>query len=271
MIRLNKLNINIKHVVFVCMSVSYILVNLFNQEVTMKPIIGITSRNEIVDGTARNMINYTYIRAVEKSGALPVVIPNLKDTVDAGDMLKRIDGIIFTGGEDLSPLLYGEEPIKDTVDISYKRDSFEMALFKGAYKKQIPILGICRGLQLINVSLGGTLYQDIPSQIKGAHGHRSSYDIEGGYHSIYTYKDTILFDIFGEEKLVVNSQHHQSIRELGLGLKVNAKSPDGVIEGIESTTLENFVMGVQFHPEAMAWRDEKFLDIFFYFTKRCIK
>ncbi|OLS03749.1 gamma-glutamyl-gamma-aminobutyrate hydrolase family protein [Tissierella creatinophila] len=237
----------------------------------MKPIIGLTSQSEEIKGTKLNKLKYTYINAVEAAGAIPIVLPNLKDIEDMESILERVDGVIFTGGEDISPLLFDEEPMRDTIDISYERDRMEMALFKAAYKKGTPILGICRGLQLINVSLGGTLYQDIPSQIENSHGHMSSYDIKGGYHSISIFKNTLLFDIFKEEKIFVNSQHHQSIKDLAKGLKINSIASDGVIEGIELENHENFLLGVQFHPECMAFSDEKFLKIFSYFIKNCSK
>lgn len=237
----------------------------------MRPVIGLTSQSEEIKGTRLNKLKYTYIDAIEAAGAIPIVLPNLKKIEDVDQILKRVDGLFFTGGEDISPLLYDEEPRKSTIDISYERDRMEMALFKAAYKKELPILGICRGLQMINISLGGSLYQDIPSQVEDSHGHLSTYDIKGGYHRIEVFEDTLLFDIFKEKKLAVNSQHHQCIKDLGLGLKINSRSSDGVIEGIESILDKSFLLGVQFHPEAIVFRDEKFLKIFSYFVKRCSK
>lgn len=235
----------------------------------MKALIGLTSGDKTIGDISLNSLNYTYIEAVEKSGGIPIVIPNLNNTDSIGRILERIDGIIFTGGEDISPLLFNEEPTRQTTQISYKRDKMEMELFKLAYEKRIPILGICRGIQLINVALGGDLYQDINTQIDNSHGHMSSYDIGGGYHSLKIYKDTHLFNVFKEEKIVVNSQHHQSVRSLGRDLRVNSISPDGVIEGIESSQDKNFLLGVQFHPEAMVSREEDYLKIFHYFIKNC--
>lgn len=237
----------------------------------MKPVIGLTSQSEEIKGTKLNKLKYTYINALEAAGAIPIVLPNLKYVEDVEVILGRVDGILFTGGEDISPLLFGEQPKRETIDISYERDRMEMELFRTAYKKGTPILGICRGLQLINVSLGGTLYQDIPSQVENSHGHLSSYDVKGGYHSISILKDTRLSDIFEEEKIFVNSQHHQSIKDLADGLKINSIASDGVVEGIELRSSERFLLGVQFHPECMAFSDEKFLKIFSYFTKKCSK
>ena len=237
----------------------------------MKALIGLTSGDETSKGTILNKLNYTYIKAIESSGGVPIIIPNLNNMENIEKILEGLDGLVFTGGEDISPLLFKEEPIRETRNIAYRRDRMEMELFKAAYKKRIPILGICRGIQVINVALGGDLYQDIPSQIEGSHGHMSSYDIEGGYHSLTILKKTKLFHIFKEEKIIVNSQHHQSVKNLGKDLKINSIAPDGVIEGIESTTDKNFLLGLQFHPEAMSFRDENFLNIFSYFIDNCYK
>ncbi len=235
----------------------------------MKPIIGLTSQFEYSVSRKFNKLNYTYIDAVVKGGGVPIIIPILKNLDDLDKYLDSVDGIIFTGGEDISPLLFGEDPTKEVDTICYDRDKIELELFKRAYNRGMPILGICRGLQLINVALGGTLYQDINSQLPNSLGHISTYNIEGGYHSIDIINDTILYDILGKEKINVNSQHHQSVKELGKNLRVNALSSDGVIEGIETTT-GNFVLGVQFHPEAMIEEAKEFINIFEYFILYCL-
>ena len=235
----------------------------------MKPIIGLTSQFEYSVSRKFNKLNYTYIDAVVKGGGVPIILPILKNLDDLDKYLDSIDGIIFTGGEDISPLLFGENPIKEVDTICYDRDKIELELFKRAYNRGMPILGICRGLQLINVALGGTLYQDINRQLPNSLGHISTYNIEGGYHSIDIIDDTILYDILGKEKINVNSQHHQSVKELGKNLRVNALSSDGIIEGIETTT-GNFVLGVQFHPEAMIEETKEFINIFEYFILYCL-
>ena len=235
----------------------------------MKPIIGLTSQFEYSVSRKFNKLNYTYIDAVVKGGGVPIILPILKNLDDLDKYLDSVDGIIFTGGEDISPLLFGEDPTKEVDTICYDRDKIELELFKRAYSRGMPILGICRGLQLINVALGGTLYQDINSQLPNSLGHISTYSIEGGYHSIDIINDTILYDILGKEKINVNSQHHQSVKELGKNLRVNALSSDGVIEGIETTT-GNFVLGVQFHPEAMIEETKEFINIFEYFILYCL-
>lgn len=234
----------------------------------MKPIIGLTSQYEYGVGRNFNKINYTYIDAIVKAGGVPIILPILNNIDILELYIDSIDGLILTGGEDVSPLLFGEEPIKEVKDICYDRDKMEIELFNKAYEKGIPVLGICRGLQVFNVALGGTLYQDIHVQIPNALGHVSTYNIDRGYHSINIKKDTILYEVFGKEKISVNSQHHQSVKDLGKDLRVNAISSDGVIEGVESTT-DTLVLGVQFHPEAMINAHEEFLNIFHHFIKGC--
>ncbi|MBC8590975.1 gamma-glutamyl-gamma-aminobutyrate hydrolase family protein [Wansuia hejianensis] len=234
----------------------------------MKPVIGLTSQIEYSGRIKLSKINYTYIKAISEGGGVPIIIPNLKRLEDIDKYLDMIDGLIFTGGEDVSPLLFDENPIKEVTHICYERDTMELTLFKKAYNRGIPIFGICRGIQLINIGLGGSLYQDINRQVPNSLGHVSAYRIEGGYHTIDIEEDTILYDIFNKKKICVNSQHHQSVKSLGKNLKINSTSSDGIIEGIESTN-EKFVLGVQFHPEAMIDRHEEFKGIFEHFIVKC--
>lgn len=234
----------------------------------MKALIGITSSEDFIDMNKINKVNYTYVRALEAAGALPIIIPNLNNIEDSEDIINKLDGILFTGGEDISPLLYNEEPLKETQNITYGRDKMEMELLKAAYAKKIPILGICRGLQMINTFLGGTLYQDIVSQVEDANGHLSTLDLTQGYHSVDLIKDSKFFDIIQEKSIAVNSQHHQSIKDLGRDLKINCRAKDGVIEGVETTQEDRFLLALQFHAEVMIG-DEKFLKIFNHFVDEC--
>lgn len=236
----------------------------------MKPVIGLTCQNENLVNRSINRLNYTYINAVVEGGGIPVIIPIMKKTDDIKNYLDIVDGIIFTGGEDVSPLYFGEEPLREVDAICHDRDITELELFKVAYERGIPIFGICRGLQLFNIALGGTLYQDIYKQIPNAIGHICGHNVQEGYHSINISKDSILYDIYNEEKLVVNSQHHQSLKDLGKDLKITATTSDGVIESIESTN-DKFLLAVQFHPEAMAMKYDKFINIFSYFIDKCKK
>lgn len=234
----------------------------------MKPVIGLTSS---IDSTIRRgvyKINSDLINIIEENGAIPIVLPNLETTDNISRYIEMLDGIIFTGGDDIAPQYFGEEPLSQVTEISLKRDRTELALFKEAYEKRLPIMGICRGAQVINVGLGGNLYQDIYSQVEGVHGHTCESNLEEGYHTINIEKDTMTQEIFGAEKLLVNSLHHQSIKDLGDNLIVAARSLDGIIEAVESTE-DRFILGLQFHPEVMAIKYQEFLKPFTYFLQKC--
>ncbi|NMA86497.1 MAG: gamma-glutamyl-gamma-aminobutyrate hydrolase family protein, partial [Tissierellia bacterium] len=200
----------------------------------MKPIIGISSYEENHKGQYN--LNINYVDAVLDAGGIPVIIPIIRDEEDAERYLDTIDGIIFSGGIDISPLNYDENPLKEINRISSVRDNYEMMLFKKAYKRKMPILGICRGSQLMNVALGGKLYQDINTQAPNSLGHSpSSMAGDEFFHSIKIEKDSNFYNIFGKEKIFVNSFHHQAVKELGNNLKAVAHAEDGIIEAIEAT------------------------------------
>lgn len=242
---------------------------MFSQGVIiLKPIIGLTSQYEHLVGRKMIKMNNTYVNAVVESGGVPIVLPIIKSMSDVERYLDLVDGLIFTGGGDVSPIYFGEEPIKEVDSICLSRDKMELELFIKAYDRKIPILGICRGLQVINIALGGTLYQDIPAQLPNAIGHMCSYNINQGYHTINIVEDSLFHSIFKTDKIIVNSQHHQSIRDLGRDLKVTSTTIDGVIESIESTN-DKWLLGTQFHPEVMIENDDKFMGIFNLFIGRC--
>lgn len=226
----------------------------------MKPLIGVTSYES--DRKGYHTINTNYINSVFDAGGIPVIIPIIPNEEDFEIYLSRLDGIIFSGGIDVSPLIYNENPLKEVNVISQVRDDYEMGLMKKAFEMNIPVLGVCRGHQLANVILGGTLYQDLNSQVPNVLGHAPKVEfMDEFYHSINIDKDSKLYEIMGEEKLFVNSLHHQAIKELGNNLKITAYSQDGIIEAIESTD-DRFFIGVQFHPEALARRHPQFSKLF---------
>jgi putative glutamine amidotransferase len=239
----------------------------------LKPVIGLTCQNENLVNRSINKVNYTYINAVLKAGGLPIIIPVIKDEKHVAvieEYLDKLDGIIFTGGEDVASQYFDEEPVKEVSFICHDRDITEMELFNKAYERGIPIFGICRGIQLLNIALGGDIYQDIYSQAKNVIGHSCGHNVQEGYHTIYILKDSSLYEIFKGEKLLVNSQHHQAVRKLGKDLRIIATTSDGIIEAVESTN-DKFVLGVQFHPEAMAVKYDEFLKPFTYFVNKCKK
>lgn len=226
----------------------------------MKPIIGITSYEEDLKG--HHNLNSNYVNAVSDAGGIPIIIPIIRDEKDFDAYLDILDGIIFSGGIDISPLTYNENPLKEISRISSIRDNYEFMLFKKAYERKLPILGICRGSQLMNTALGGKLYQDINAQVPNSLGH-SPKSMAGDefFHSINIEKDSNLYNILGKEKTFVNSFHHQAIKELGNNLKVVAHADDGIIEAIEATD-NRFMLGVQFHPEGLQRKHPEFLKIF---------
>ena len=186
------------------------------------------------------------------AGVIPCLIPNIEDSkITIDDIVANLDAIIFSGGVDVSPQSYGEEAIKEEWKGDKNRDDYEIKIFNSAIRQKKPILGICRGHQLINVALGGSLYQDIDLQIKGGTKHRDDKIYDKIKHKIDIVPETPLAEIFPSTKqAIVNSVHHQAIKKLGEGLKVQAiSSDDRVIESVYLNKEDNFVMGMQWHPE----------------------
>ncbi len=226
-----------------------------------KPVIGISSTWG--EGTATSA-PLTYVESVIRAGGVPVVLPITHDPEIMSRMLDGVDGIIMTGGEDIDPLKwFGEEPVPGMGQIVPDRDVFDIALIRMAIERNMPLLGICRGHQLLNVAFGGTLYQDIPSQVKGPlvkHSQRAPRNY--GTHTIDIEKGSLLNRQIGLEKVAVNSYHHQAVKDIAPGFKVTARSVDGIIEAIEKKGSDR-VSGVQFHPEGFtASNIDTFLGIF---------
>lgn len=190
-----------------------------------------------------------YYSSIIEAGGNPIIIPPYEDYNTLQNILEVVDGLLFTGGGDINPLFLDEEPILELHGINHKRDRQELLLMTMAANKQIPILGICRGIQIMNAAFGGYLYQDIHSQ-REQKCIKHDQDLERGIasHTIQINKESILHDIFNVEKLAVNSFHHQAVKEAAPGFKVSARSNDGIIEAIESTEFKSMI-GVQWHPE----------------------
>ncbi len=219
----------------------------------MKPVIGITCAYEWV--TRRFRLGGAYVEAVTRSGGLPIILPSISPG-DVDEVLDLIDGLMLSGGVDIDPYLYGEKPIPGMGKIDPNRDAFELALTRRAIERGIPILAICRGIQTLNVAAGGTLYQDILSQIPNAIKHRwhtsEGLEVPPDYptHRVKVKVGSRLHRIFGKEVLAVNSFHHQAVKDVAEGFEATAWADDGVIEAIEYTG-ECFILGVQWHPELM--------------------
>ncbi len=213
----------------------------------MRPVIGITSRYTI-DKKHYNLPD-AYTKAVQRNGGTPVILPPLFD-IDQDQLLGLVDGILFTGGPDVDPILYGEEPLPKQGGIDPLRDEVEISMAKKALKGEKPVLGICRGLQVLNVAAGGTLIQDIGSQIDKPLKHRQSAQTYYGTHHVTLDEGSRAREIFGMDKILPNSFHHQACKDPAPGFKVTGRAPDGVIEVLE---IDNpvWMMCVQWHPEHM--------------------
>ena len=212
----------------------------------MKPIIGITP---LFDEETNDFWMYKgYMDCVLEAGGIPVVLPLSSDSENIAILCEKCDGFLFTGGPDIDPHLYDIKRYDLHEEPSGMRDRFEKALFEAVIKTDKPILGICRGLQFINVMCGGTLYQDIAAEEYGNLHHRMEKPYNRVQHPVFVYPDTPLYRIVRKEQIGVNSSHHQAICELAPCLDPMALSPDGYIESFYMPGRK-FVQGYQWHPE----------------------
>lgn len=201
--------------------------------------------------------NQSYVEAILKNGGIPIIIPYSNNENVIKEQINMCSGILLPGGEDVAPLLYGEEPEKNLGKTIEYIDVFQLKCLEFAVLRNIPILGICKGCQIINVGFGGTLYQDVHS-IKDKEDvlkHSQEGDSNEGTHSVYLEENSIIRDIFKEEYIKTNSFHHQAVKKLGKDLIITAYSKDSIVECIESKKLK-FLVGVQWHPEEMFKTDE---------------
>lgn len=217
------------------------------------PVIGISSCRALAD----------YLEAVRRAGGEPRVLDAVHARPD--EIIREIRGLMLTGGSDPDPALYGEPPHPSVHDVVRERDDFEMDLARRALAADLPVLAICRGIQILNVTFGGTLVQDIPSQISGALDHRVPEPRFAIAHDVWVTRGTRLWNVMHErldqeDACPVNSRHHQAVARVADGFIVSATAPDGVIEAIERT-VPGFCVGVQWHPENF-WRTGEFRPLF---------
>ena len=228
------------------------------------PVIGLTGNFRDSDCTLAE----GYYQSILKAGGTPLIIPPYDDTDALINTLDYVDGILLTGGADINPLFLGEEPVKELHGINPRRDRQELLLTQLAADRQIPILGICRGIQTMNAAFGGPLYQDIHSQMAGVRiKHDQDLDRSYASHTVGIEKNTLLHQLFGTDTIAVNSFHHQAVKEAAPGFRVCAYAPDGVIEAIESTEYKS-MLGVQWHPECFILKgDECMMPLFQWLIK----
>jgi putative glutamine amidotransferase len=234
---------------------------LFAKDRLMRPRIGITTSNRPAEGAWQRAVslNLTYSGVIYHAGGLPVLLPNLPPDA-AEETLAGLDGLLLSGGGDLDPALWDEAPHPACAEPDAARDAFELALARTALARDLPLLGICRGVQVLAVATGGDLWQDIPSQRGGDIAHRQMQPRPEPSHDVTLLDGSLLAQILSPDEtgahraLRVNSFHHQAPRNPGTLFAIAATSPDGLIEGLCATGAR-FALGVQWHPEEMAATD----------------
>lgn len=241
----------------------------------MKPVIGILAHpsEPLMNPTnnPENKIGQNYTDSIQKAGGLPFIIP----IIDKGDLINeyvsRIDGLLVPGGIDIHPSYYHEEKKEKLGITSSIYDSFEMHFLERAEEKRIPILGICRGIQLLNVYHGGTLYQDLSYRKKNSLNHKQTDPTRWAIcHSVLFEEGSKLESLFGKS-LMVNSFHHQACKDIANNFKVTARAEDGIVEGIEDITDYPYLVGVQWHPEGFVSKNDSNMPLFVDFVEHCRK
>lgn len=237
-----------------------------------KPLIGISGsiiedKGGMFPGYKRSYVNDDYVQSILRAGGIPIILPIIEDKETIQNCIEKLDGIILSGGHDVNPLLYNEEPNVKLTQIFPERDEFDFELIKLAKEKKISILGICRGMQILNTYHGGSNYQDNSycesSYVKHWQGHTPSL----ASHTVNVSEESRFYDIFGSN-ILVNSFHHQSVKKVGTGLIATVKAKDGIVELIESDS-DLFMVGFQWHPEMMSSSNNKMQNVFVKFIESC--
>lgn len=239
----------------------------------MKPIIGVSGKlvHHPHQGSPRGcFLAEGYTNGLAEMGGIPFIIPYLEHEADVRALASRLDGLLLSGGVDITPTSFGEQPAMGLGEVCPERDWIERILFEEMQRQGKPVFGICRGMQVINVFLGGTLYQDLPSQKRGEliqHDQNAPHWFPSHYVTIEA--GTKLHQIFeGRDRIGVNTYHHQAVRELAPGLIVSALADDGIIEAYERPEGP-YLVAVQWHPELMWTKDRQFLNLFRSFVEAC--
>jgi putative glutamine amidotransferase len=230
------------------------------------PLIGVSTSVTVDRYPERAYVNAAYLDAIQQAGGVPVPLAPQLEPAGRAELLKRLHGVLLTGGGDVNPALFGESPHTTTADISAARDGLEIGLTRWAIAQGVPLLAVCRGLQVLNVALGGSLYQDIPS-VTGSLLDHSQPELQNKARSVTTHAVKVqdgsqLAGILGVLEVDVNSFHHQAINRLGRGLKAVAWAPDSIIEGVELADAAELVVGVQWHPEELVGQDRSARNLF---------
>lgn len=232
----------------------------------MKPIIGVMPLWD--DDKDSIWMLPGYMDGIRQAGGLPVIFPITDDEEDLKQLIHKCNGLLFTGGHDVSPERYLEQPLEGLLSCCEKRDSMEGVVLRGAIKENIPVLGICRGIQFINAALGGTLYQDLPLQHPSEIEHHQCAPYDVPVHDANILPDSPLHHLLGSRRIPVNSYHHQAVKKLAPDLQVMAVSTDGIVEAVWMPS-HRFLWAVQWHPEFSFQKDENSRKIFQAFVGAC--
>lgn len=230
------------------------------------PIIGISC--DLSEDKEQLRLKLKYYTSVREAGGIPVIIPALSDNDFIKNIVEHVDGILLTGGPDINPVFYGEESKPYNGKVINERDETEIAIVKMAMTMGKPILGICRGAQVLNTAMGGSLYQDIYVQTEAKFNHRQTEERNCATHEVEISELSTLKNIFGETKVKVNSFHHQAVKDVAPEFRAVAHSQDGIIEAIEYVG-DNFAIGVQWHPEDMTKSYPEQSKLFEAFVDKC--
>ena len=233
------------------------------------PLVAVTATIKAYEGAPRARLNESYLRAIEDARLTPTIVAPLENVDRCAEVLEAVRGLVLTGGEDVDPAEYGAVPHSALGETNPRRDRWEIALVRAAMERRIPTLAICRGIQILNVALGGTLVQDIPAQWPGALPHED--DNRGARaHSVDIVEKSRTGAALGGAAIVVNSVHHQAIDKLAAGLRITGRSPDGLVEAVETEDDSWWAIGVQWHPEELTCTAEPWdRGLFAAFAERC--
>jgi putative glutamine amidotransferase len=225
------------------------------------PLVGLTTSASVDAYPERAYTNAAYVMAVQQAGGIPILLPPQLSVVAREELWRRLDALVLTGGGDLDPARFGEARHRTVYDVSAARDELETDLTRRALAEDVPLLAICRGIQVLNVVLGGTLYQDIPSDLRSPIEHSQKERRDQPTHAVKVQEGSRLAEILGRLEVDVNSFHHQAVKDLGSRLKMVGMASDGVIEAAEVTD-HPFAVAVQWHPEDLVAHDRAARGIF---------
>jgi putative glutamine amidotransferase len=206
-----------------------------------------------------HFMDYTfsdYSQAILHAGGAPVIIPTAQDKKSLERILSSVQGLILSGGPDIHPRCYGEEPLSGLGEVDETLDQMELMAAGLAIERNLPLLGICRGIQVLNIVMGGTLFQDLPSQVPESSCHTPKTDKAVNTHTVRIEAGSRLHKLFGKRGIWVNGKHHQAVKDIAPGLTIAARARDGIVEAVEHPG-QRFAIGVQWHPEG-TWRDDPY-------------